>query len=62
MGSFIGWKRETQRLKMWWIIGCKCDGSLVGGVKTYYMVVYLVAYVDDIQYWLKGEDVVAHWL
>jgi|LakMenEpi03Aug12_release.lakeMendotaPanAssembly.Ray.scaffolds.fasta_scaffold4915354_2 hypothetical protein len=50
------------RLKMWWIISCKCDGSLVGGVKTYYMVVYLVAYVDDIQYWLKGEDVVAHWL
>ncbi len=52
----------TQWIKMWWIIGCKCHGSLVGGVKAYYMVVYLVAFVGYIQYWLIVEDVVAHWL
>ncbi len=35
----------AQWLKMWWIIGCKCHGSLVVDVKAYFMVVYLVAFV-----------------
>ncbi len=50
VGSFIGWKRETQRLKMWWIIGCKCHGCLVVDVKAYFMFVNLVAFVGYIQY------------
>ncbi len=36
--------------------------SLVVDVKAYFMVVYLVAFVGNIQYWLIVEDAVAHWL
>ncbi len=52
----------AQWLKMRWIIGCKCHGSAVVDMKAYFLFVYLVAFVGDIQYWLIVKDVVAHWL
>ncbi len=42
--------KMAQWLKMWWIIDCKCHGSSAMDVKAYFMVVYLVAFVGNIQY------------